>query len=115
MTTIQRRRWERHRIALDVTVSAADGSVAGVCVTTDVCEGGLGLRSAVALDAGAVYRFSIPALAAQPLGGIVRWCTPTADGAEFMLGIELEAASARQSEEIAEAIASWRADSAADA
>jgi hypothetical protein len=111
MAMPQRRRWDRFRIALDVTI-AGDGLGAGLsCKTLDICEGGLGVACPIVLTVGEDYRFAIPGLTEAPLTGTVRWCTPSPAAGGFALGIALEAMSARQSEDVAEAISRWKAQS----
>lgn len=98
---LQRRRWERHRIELDV-IARGDG-VEVECRTSDICEGGLGLVTPHALAAGSELRFEIAAALRSPLAGIVRWCTASANG-QFIVGVELVDVSERQLEELRAAI-----------
>ena len=97
---LQRRRWERHRIALDVVVRLGDDVVS--CRTSDLCEGGLGLIAPRPLDAGAELRFEVAAITATPLPGTVRWCTPGSAG--FQIGVELTDLTDRQLDDLRSAI-----------
>jgi hypothetical protein len=109
MTTSQRRRWDRCRKELDVTVlGGEDGEI--TCKTLDLCEGGIGLVCSTSLATGRSYRFAIRDVTAEPMPGTVRWCTTSSAHQSFQVGIELDGMSARQTEDLAEAIARWRAE-----
>ena len=111
MTMLQRRRWERYRKTLDVTIHADGRTIAAR--TQDVCEGGLGVISPEPFESGAACRFAVPEIDAEPLSGTVRWCTPSSALGAYLLGVELIALTARQTEAIADRIARWRAEDAA--
>ena len=112
MSFAQRRRWERCRKTLDVVVQTYDGRALRA-TTQDVCEGGLGILCDEPLSAGAQCGFLIAAIDAQPLPGVVRWCTASPALGTNVVGIELTAMSARQTEAIADRIAAWKAEEAA--
>ncbi len=108
---LQRRRWERYRVALDVVIQTADGREIAAR-TQDVCEGGLGIVCSEDLPAGMACAFSIPAIHDAPLAGEVRWCTASAAAGANLLGIELTALSAHQTEALAERLTQWKSEDA---
>jgi len=106
----QRRRWERYRKELDVAIERGDGShIAGR--TQDVCEGGIGVVCVEALEVGSDYRFAIAEIGGTALVGTVRWCTPSAQGAN-VVGVELTKLTASQTEALADAIVRWKSEDA---
>jgi PilZ domain-containing protein len=108
---LQRRRWERYRKELDVTVSG-DGVPRLLGRTQDVCEGGLGIICTETLTVGDEFQFTIAELGDAPLIGTVRWCTPSAARNANLVGVELNQLSASQSEALAGCIARWKAEDA---
>jgi hypothetical protein len=106
---LQRRRWERYRKELDVTVSG-DGMPRARARTQDVCEGGLGIICAETLTVGGEYRFNIAELGDAPLIGTIRWCTPSPGRNANLVGVELNELSASQSDALAGCIARWKAE-----
>ena len=108
----QRRRWERYRKTLDVVIHADDGRTIRAR-TQDLCEGGLGIVCDEPLAAGSYYRFAIAEIDDAPLAGEVRWCTASASLGGNLIGVELTALSAKQTEALADRIARWRAEDAA--
>ena len=109
MSVLQRRRWERYRKELEVFVSRGEGRESIRCRTLDVCEGGLGLICPEALEVGSTYAFEVREISAVPLAGTVRWCTASTVHKANHVGVELTGITARQVEELANAIARWRA------
>lgn len=104
---MQRRRWERCRKELAVVLDPDGERTAAT--TTDICEGGVGIRSRRAVDAGTRLRFAIPAIADGAMTGIVRWSTPVKGAAEFVVGVELDELSAAHRDALADRLAIWRA------
>jgi c-di-GMP-binding flagellar brake protein YcgR len=109
MSAPQRRRWERYRKELDVAIAAGDGAtVRGR--TQDVCDGGLGVICRDKLEVGADYGFTIAEIADTPLIGTVRWCTPTQNADENLIGVQFTGLSENQSEALSACIARWRSE-----
>ena len=111
MGIVQRRRWDRYRVALDVLIQTPDGREIAAR-TQDVCEGGLGVICDETLPSGADYGFLIAVIDETPLAGAVRWCTPSAALGANLIGVELTTLTARQTEALAERIAQWKAEDA---
>jgi c-di-GMP-binding flagellar brake protein YcgR len=110
MSEPQRRRWERYRKELAVEIVAGDG-VTARGRTQDVCDGGLGVLCAQALEMGAEYGFRIAEIIDTPLSGNVRWCTPTQNPGEFLAGVEFSGLSKSQAESLHACMARWRSES----
>lgn len=109
MSAPQRRRWDRYRKELDVAIVGGDGAtVRGR--TQDVCDGGLGVICREALPIGADYGFTIAEIAETPLGGNVRWCTPTQNTGEYLIGVQFNGLSKSQGDSLAECIARWKSE-----
>jgi c-di-GMP-binding flagellar brake protein YcgR len=112
MSMAQRRRWERFRKTLDVTIRTPEGRTISAR-TQDLCEGGLGLLSPEALAVGSACSFMIAEIDQAPLSGTVRWCTPSPRSGENVVGVELTALTSRQTSSLAERIARWREEDVA--
>jgi hypothetical protein len=108
---LQRRRWERCRKELPVVIDRG-GPEQTASTTIDICEGGLGLLSPRAFEAGSRIRFAIADLAEGEMNGIVRWCTPSKPGGGHIVGVELDALSAAHRDSLADKLALWRSQAA---
>lgn len=106
---MQRRRWERCRKELAVVIETAGERVDAT--TIDVCEGGIGMSSPRPFGLGSRIRFEIAEIAAGAMSGIVRWSTPSKDGVEHVVGVELDALSAAHRDALADKLAAWRGQS----
>ena len=111
MTSVQRRRWERVRKALDVIITARDGATSHGR-TQDLCEGGLGIVSAGPLVVGADYGFTIAEIAPTPLAGAVRWSTPRQSQGDYLIGVEFTSLTRSQTAALADRLADWKAQDA---
>ena len=111
MTALQRRRWERYRKELDVTITGPGGETLRGR-SEDICEGGLGLLCQDTLSVGTDYAFSIAEIAAAPLVGTVRWCTPSPAHGANVVGVELTGLTSTQVHALAECIGRWKAEDA---
>jgi hypothetical protein len=105
---LQRRRWERYRKELDVIVRRSGSSDSLACRTLDICEGGLGLLCAEALEVGDDYEFEVREISRTPIVGTIRWCTPSPARGLNLIGVELTGVTARQVEDIKRAIERWK-------
>ena len=113
MSAPQRRRWERYRKELDVEIADGDGAtVRGR--TQDVCDGGLGVICRGRLEVGADYGFTVAEIADTPLIGTVRWCTPTQNSDENLIGVQFTGLSESQSESLSAHVARWRSEAGAE-
>jgi PilZ domain-containing protein len=110
MSTLQRRRWERYRVTLEVVIRTPDGREL-TARTQDVCEAGLGVVCAEPLATGADCAFLVRAIDDLPLAGTVRWCTRSAALSAHVIGVELTALTERQTQALAERISRWKAES----
>ncbi len=106
---ITRRRWERVRVKLDLEIIDPKGVKIAKAATSDICESGMGVTSPVPLQAGMTYGFVVASLFPQPYKGLVRWSTPTGNGVECTIGIEITGESREQGDALRAAVARWRA------
>ena len=108
---MQRRRWERCRKELAVVIDPG-GAKQREARTIDVCEGGIGISCAEAIAVGTRLRFEIAEIAAGPMTGVVRWCTPSKAHGDQIIGVELDALSAAHRDALADKLALWRSQAA---